>query len=143
MLRSKEELLCLLFCLIFFAYIHLWNAVLHLFELGKSKARIKKDKMMIPITKKILLIGYAERCKHHAITAKRLCYIYWGYTLITLVCIVFWVLSFMFPEVEKIFSICVFVRVFLLDIPINIYSFIMTKHDKKRGGVTWVWTDKD
>lgn len=140
---SKEVLLCLLFCPIFFTYIYLWSAVHHLFELGKSKTRIKKDKKMIPITKKILLIGYVERCEYHAITAKRFCYIYWGYILITLVCIVFWLLSILFPTVEEFFSICVLAKVFIFDIPVNVYSFIMTKHDKKNGGTTWVWTDKN
>lgn len=140
---SKEVSLCLLFCPACFTYIYLWSAVHHLFELGKSKTRIKKEKKMIPFTHKLLLIGYAERCEYHTVTAKRLCYIYWGYILITLVCIAVWVLSMMFPAAEKLLSICVLVKVLILDIPVNTYGFIMTKHDKKRGGSTWVWTDKD
>lgn len=136
---SREGSLCLLFCPILFTYISLWSAVHHLFELGKSKTRIKKEKKRIPITKKLLLIGYGERCEYHAITAKRLCYIYWGYILITLICTVFWLFSLMFPTVEKFFSICVLVKVLILDIPVNAYGFIMTKHDKIRGGSTWVW----
>lgn len=140
---SREVSLCLLFCPILFTYIFLWSAVHHLFELGKSKTRIKKEKKRIPIAKKILLIGYAERCEYHTIAAKRLCYIYWGYILITLVCIVILVLAMMFPIAEKFFSVCVLIKVVVLDVPVNLYSFIMTKHDKIRGGSTWVWTDKD
>ena len=52
-------------------------------------------------------------------------------------------LSIIDSSVEEVFSLCVLAKVFIFDIPVNIYSFIMTKHDKKHGGVTWVWTDKD
>ena len=140
---SRELLLCLLFGPIVFTSIFLWSAVYHLFELGKSKTRIKKEKKTISILNKLLLIGYAERCENHNSIAKRLCYIYWGYALITFVCIVFWILSIIIPEAEEFFSICVLVKVLALDIPVNTYSFIMTKHNKSSGGSTWVWTDKD
>lgn len=140
---SREVLLCLLFCPVVFTSIFLWSAVYHLFELGKSKTRIKKEKKTISIFKKKLLIGYAERCEYHTSTARRLCYIFWGYALITFVCIVFWILSIIIPEAEEFFSICVLVKVLALDIPVNTYSFIMTKHNKSSGGSTWVWTDKD
>ena len=140
---SREVLLCLLFCPAVFTSIFLWSAVYHLFELGKSKTRIKKEKKTISILKKLLLIGYAERCEYHTSTARRLCYIFWGYALITFVCIVFWILSIIIPEAEEFFSICVLVKVLALDIPVNTYSFIMTKHNKSSGGSTWVWTDKD
>lgn len=140
---SREVLLCLLFCPVVFTSIFLWSAVYHLFELGKSKTRIKKEKNTISIFKKILLIGFAERCEYYTSTARRLCYIFWGYALITFVCIVFWILSIIIPEAEEFFSICVLVKVLALDIPVNTYSFIMTKHNKSSGGSTWVWTDKD
>lgn len=140
---SWDVLLCLLFCPNLFTSIYLWSAVHHLFGLGKSKTRIKKEKKTISIFNKLLLIGYAERCEYHTATAKRLCYIYWGYALITFVCIVFGILSRIIPEAEEFFSICVLVKVFGLDIPVNTYSFIMTKHNKTSGGITWVWTEKD
>ena len=140
---SREVLLCLLFCPVVFTSIFLWSAVYHLFELGKSKTRIKKEKKTISILKKLLLIGYAERCEYNTSTARRLCYIFWGYALITFVCIVFWILSIIIPEAEEFFSICVLAKVLVLDIPVNTYSIIMTKHNKTSGGSTWVWTDKD
>lgn len=140
---SRDALLCLLFCPNLFTSIYLWSAVHHLFELGKSKTRIKKEKKAISIFNKLLLIGYAERCEYHTSTAKKLCYIYWGYTLITFVCIVFWILSILIPKTNEFFSICLLVKVLVLDIPVNIYGFIKTKHDKINGGSTWRWTDKD
>lgn len=140
---SRDVLLCLLFCPILFTSIYLWSAVQHLFELGKSKNKIKEEKKNISIFYKLLLIGYAKKCEYHASTAKRLCYIYWGYALTIFVCIVFWLFSILFPEIEKFFSICVLVKVLMLDIPINIYGFVMTKHNKKSGGSTWVWTETD
>lgn len=140
---NRDVLLCLLFCPNVFTSIFLWSAVYHLFELGKSKTRIKKEKKTISNFKKIMLIGYAERCKYHISIAKRLCYIYWGYSLTVFVCMVFWILSIIIPEAKEFFSICVLVKVFVLDIPVNIYSFVMTKHSKTGGGSTWVWADKD
>lgn len=140
---SREVLLCLLFSPVVFTSIYLWGSVHHLFALGKSKTRIKKDKKTISLKKKLLLIGYAERCEYHTSTAKRLSYIYWGYFSVTFVCIILWILSMIIPVVEELFSICVLIKVFVFDIPVNIYGFIMTKHDKVNGGVTWVWTDKD
>ena len=140
---NREVLLCLLFCPVFFTSIFLWSAVYHLFELGKSKTRIKKEKKTTPLIKKLLLIGYAERCEYHTTTAKRLCYIYWGYVMVTFVCVAFGILSIIIPEAERTFSICVLIKVLILDIPVNTYGFIMTKHNKTSGGSTWVWTDKD
>lgn len=138
---SREVLLCLLFCPAFFTSIFLRGAVYHLFELGKSKTRIKKEKKAMSISKKLSLAGYVEICKYHASTAKRLCYIFWVYYITIFVCIVVWILSAIIPETEEFFSICVLVKVFVLDVPVNAYSFAMTKHNKS-GGVTWVWTDK-
>ena len=140
---SREILLVLLFCPVVFTSIFLWSAVYHLFELGKSKTRLKKEKKAISILLKLLLIGYAERCEYHTSIAKKLCYIYWGYALIIFVCIVFWILSMIIPEVEEFFKICVLAKVIVLDIPLNAYGFFMTKHNKTNGGITWVWTDKD
>ena len=140
---SREALLCFLFCPAAFSIYYLWDAVHHLFTLGKSKTKIKKENLLIPLYKKILLVGYAKRCEYHISVAKYLCYVYWGYLLITLVCTAFWMLSIIDSSVEEVFSLCVLAKVFIFDIPVNIYSFIMTKHDKKHGGVTWVWTDKD
>lgn len=140
---SRDVLLCLLFCPNFFTSIYLWSAVHHLFELGKSKTRIKKEKKAISIFNKLLLIGYAKRSEYHTSTAKRLCYIYWGYALITFICIILWIFSILIPETEEFVSICVLVKVIVFDVPVNIYSFILTKHNKINGGITWLWTDKD
>lgn len=140
---SRDVLFCLLFCPNLFTSIFLWSAVHDLFELGKSKTRVRKEKKTISKLKRIMLIGYAERCKSRVSIAKRLCYIYWIYALITFIGIVFSILSIMIPEAEELFLICVLAKVFVLDIPVNVYSFIMTKHNKTSGGVTWVWTDKD
>ena len=140
---SSERILGMFLCLPFFTYLFLWSAIQHLFELGKSKTRIKKEKKDLPFVRKILLIGYVEKCKYHISTAKRLCFICWGYALFSFVCIGVWIISIITPGVEGIFSWCALARIFVLDIPVNVYSLIMTKHDKKIGGVTWRWKDKD
>ena len=140
---SEEVLICLLFCPVLLTSAFLWSAIHHLFELGKSKTRIIKDKQEITFVRKLLLIGYAEKCKHYTSKAKKLCYICWGYALVILVGFILWLLSRMSPVFTEVFSLCVYVKIVLLDVPINIYSFIMTRHDKTRGGITWAWTDKD
>ena len=115
----------------------------HLFELGKSKTRIRKEKKAISRLKKLLLTGYAERCEHHVSTAKRLCYIFWAYAAGMLVCVALWAISTIAPGAEKVFSVCVLAKVIILDIPVNTYSFIMTKHSRSPGGITWRWTEED
>lgn len=140
---SRVDQLLLLFCPAIFTFICLWGAVQHLFELGKSKTGIKKERKSISPLKKLLLIGYAEKSKYHTAKAKRFCCVYWGYVMIMLVCIVLWLLSALLPAAGKFTSICVLAKLVVFDIPVNIYGFVMTKHDSKHGGVTWVWTKNE
>ena len=140
---NTEAIICLTFCPAFFTCICLWTAIHHLFELGKSKSRIRKIKNSIPFFRRIMLVGYVEKCEYNISTAKRLYYLSLGYVFAMLVCIVLLIISTIDPQVFKVFSIFVYVKVFVLDIPVNIYGLVMTRPDKKRGGVTWVWTDKN
>lgn len=140
---SREVLVCLLFCPLFFSIIYLRGAVLHLFELGKSKSKIKKDREAMLFIEKMSLVGYVKRCEHHTLIAKRLSHIYCVYILVTFSCIFFLLLSTPFPVVGKVFPICVLARIIALDIPINIFGLIMTKHDTKNGGSTWIWREEN
>lgn len=136
-------LLCILFCPTVFTLIYLLGSVYHIYALGKSKTKIKKEKKLIPFYKKVLLLGYPESCKYHMKTAKKLCYAYWIYLLVCFLCLALFFISRCHAAIYSVFSKSVFVKLFALDIPINLYGFIMTKHDKVNGGSTWVWTDND
>ena len=140
---SYEILICLIFCPAFFTIVFLCTAILHIFELGKSKSRIKKERKNISFVKKVILWGYIKKCEYHAATAKTLCFIYWGYILTIILCTGVCFLAMMLPEIECFFTIFVIAKVSMLDIPINVYSFIMTRHNKKIGGVTWAFNDKN
>ena len=141
--ESGKLVLCLLLCSMLFTNLWLVTAVLHLYELGKSKTRIRKESEIIPFCKKLLLIGFLEKCQYHSKLAKRLCYVYWINLICTFVCIALSVLSIITSNHEIVFGVCGLVKIILLDVPINLYAFIMTKHDKKHGGVTWRWTKED
>lgn len=114
------------------------GAVLHIFEIGKSRTFLKKERARIPLRRKILLIGYVERCKYYAPTARRLMYAYWlgyGWNFLGLLCCMasrFWgTANLVLPYIMSS-------KVFLFDIPTMVFFFIMTKYGKN-GGVVWRW----
>lgn len=142
MILNRGGYLALLFLPLIFTLFSLILAVLDSYGLGKSKTKINKDKKTIPFAKKIFLIGYAERCKYRRRFAKLFCYIYWIYLSTVLLCLILLIFSMIFPMIEPIFTMCVLIKLFVLDLPVIIYSFIATKHDKKHGGSNWRWIDK-
>ena len=111
----------------------------HLFELGKSKTKVKKEEKEIGLVEKILLIGYAKKCKYYITTAKRLSNIYWLYLFIVFCGAALLFISTFLPLIEPVLTIFVIAKVIVLDVPINIYSLIMTTHNKRGGGVVWRW----
>ena len=138
-----DWLLCLLL-LIFpaaFTEVYLVTAVLSLYAIGKSKTKRRKERGEIPRREKLFLLGYAKRCKTGEHAAKRFCYvhlIYWAFLLAGLVLAVF---SRIFPAVLPWFFGAVVCKLALLDAPICIYGFVMTKHGK-HGGCVWRWEEK-
>ena len=125
----------------FFTGTWLLTAVHHLFELGENKTRIKKEHSQLPAWKRFLLIGYAEGCEYHSDVAKRLCYLFWAYALVALVCMTLLLLSLVLPQVQDILIVCVYIKLIVLDIPVDLFGFVMTKRGK-HGGVTWRWEAK-
>lgn len=139
---SRESLAALLFCSAFFTVIWLRTAVYHLFCLGKSNTRIKKLKNQFSFLQKLSMRGYVQACKYHATTARRLYYVNLVYVFAMAICILLWLLSCLIPAISRAFSISVLLKLFLLDIPVNIFSFFMTKYAKS-GGITWRWTKEN
>ena len=136
-INRYEVLICLILLPSIFSLVFLYSAISHISSLGKSRTKIKQDKRERNLLQKALLFGYVESCKYHFNTAKRLRNLYWlliGVIIFSSAFSMFWRC-----EMAKFFlQYCVVGKVVCLDIPINIYSFIMTKH-AKNGGVTWRW----
>lgn len=126
-----------------FSVFQLRSAINHLCSLGKSKTKLKKERRGISVGKRILLLGYVETCKYYSSKARKFRYIYWSYIIILFICIILWLLSAFTSSLSQTLKLCALAKIYVLDIPINLYSFIMTKHDKKHGGCTWVWDIND
>lgn len=114
------------------------SAVLHLFELGKSRTFLKKEKTLIPLKQKILLVGYAQRCKHYISTARRLLYLYWFGNGLYLLCVLCWTASWFIREASFVLPWFLLAKLVLFDTPSVFFFLAMTKHGK-RGGVDWRW----
>lgn len=124
---------------IFYTIFWLRSGVYHIFRLGKSKTRIKKELKQITLLHRISLTGFLLKTEYHTSTARALCIVYWWYIIAAAFSSIVWLLSSFFPGIIRISWLCTLVRIIVFDISINIYAFVMTKHGKN-GGVTWRWT---
>lgn len=131
-------IICLLFIIPIFTATILRSAIVHIFELGKSKTHIKKATKEISLFDRMLLFGYVEHCKHYTCQARNLRYIYWLYLLFQLFSVALWLFSFLVSSWLTILQYVLIFRALILDFPIWALFFIMTKHGKN-GGVTWKW----
>jgi len=121
-----------------FTHIILRSAVNHIYALGRSSTYLKKHRRDIPFVRRILLTGYEENCKYYAVQARRLRKIYWISTGYQLICILCWALSGVLSPAADVLPYLISIKVVLLDIPLLVFFFVMTKHGKN-GGVTWKW----
>lgn len=58
-----------------------------------------------------------------------------------LVCMTLLLLSLVLPQVQDILIVCVYIKLIVLDIPVDLFGLVMTKRGK-HGGVTWRWEAK-
>ena len=127
----------------FFSLICLVTAVKHIYELGKSNTRQRKDKSEIPFVKRLLLSGYVERCKYHRKKAAFFHKIYLVYLFVTIAASILLLLRLMFPILSPFTAALIYGRLFLMDLPINLsFLFFFTRHGKN-GGVTYTWTKNE
>lgn len=138
MKMENDTIICLLFLIPIFTVTILRSSIIHIFELGKSKTRLKKITRQIQIHERILLLGYVERCEYHIRQARNLRYIYWLFLSFQLFAVVCWLFSFVLASFMVILQYVLFFRVLILDIPTLVLFFMMTKHGEN-GGVTWKW----
>lgn len=135
---SNNGAICLLVLLPVFTQAILHSAVCHICDLGKGKTFRKKEKQGLSLSKRILLAGYVENCRHYAVQARRLRAAYWVGLIYLMVCFLCWALSGFFPLAGTLLYYLVCIKVMALDIPVFVFFFFMTKHGKN-GGVTWKW----
>jgi len=136
---SKNASIVLLLCPSFLSLVFIFTAVLHIFELGKSKTRIKKVSQSIPLIKKLNLKGYVDKCEYHRNVANRIRRFYLIYLLVLVVGLVVFVLSSFIAPLMKVANHFGFFKFLILDIPFIVFSVFCTKHDQRHGGVTWIW----
>lgn len=138
-LFSRSSSIILLICPSVITLIFIVTAIVELFELGKSKTRVKKIAKAIPVSNKLSLKGYVDKCDHHQKLAVQIRRFYLVYLYILLGGLAAVLLSTFVTTLEPIANFIGFVKFLTMDIPFVIFSMINTKHDKKHGGVKWRW----
>lgn len=136
---SREGSVILLLCPSIFTVIDIRIAILHLFELGKSKTRIKKITKSMPFIEKVNLKGYVERCEFHRKAAVRIRKFYLIYLLVLISGLAVMLLSLIVAPLRQIADYWGGIKFLCLDVPFTLFSMFMPEHDRKHGGVTWKW----
>ena len=139
---SRAGSAVLLLCPTLLSITFLITAILHLFELGKSKTRIKKETQSIPLIEKVSLKGYVDRCEHHKKTANLISKFYLDYLIVVIIGVTIILLSFLITSLCPIAEHFGLVKFLSLDAPFLLFCIFQTKHDRKHGGVTWKWSTK-
>jgi len=135
---SENVIICLLFLSPFFTFTILRSALIHIFQLGKSKSRIKKITKDKRLVERFLLLGYVETCDSCITQATWIRRAYWSFLLFQAFAVVCWFASFIYTSTLIAVQYLLFIRSVTLDIPAFILLFVMTTHGK-HGGVTWKW----
>lgn len=117
---------------------HLWSAAYSLYIQGKSKTRIKKIGKTTNLWYKFLLLYPIEPDSLHYRTINIIRRLYYLVTLVFLICVLLLAVSTVSSFMLDILPYGVAIKVLAVDIPIGIFSFVMTKHGKN-GGVVWKW----
>ena len=123
----------------FFTVFWFHSSIYHIYCLGKSRSKIKKELHNISFISKVSLKGYVKNSSYHLSTAKKLCIVYWVYCVVFILCSVSYIGNKLFVNCSFLFKFFSYTKL-LCDFIFSIYFLIMTRHDKSHGGVTFVWT---
>ena len=130
------------FCFSFFVFSILQGTITHIFYLGRSKSAIKKLSKQYSLIERIRLCHVKdgkESCKHHKkalYVFLRLRSIYIGILCVT---ILVHLLSLTHVLTAQIWIQYLKIKWCSVDAAAFVYSFVMTKIDKKHGGCTLRW----
>ena len=141
--NSPGSLLILIIIPFLLYHFSLRLAIISIYELGKSKSFLKKEKPQISFFGKLSLYGFVARCKRKKKLAYKFYYFNLIYSLIAFLCIILWLLSLLWLTLKPIAIICMIAKSFIFEVPYVVYYFINTKRDRRRGrgGVIWRWED--
>ena len=117
---------------------YIWSAAHSLYVLRKSKSKLKKVGKSLSLWQKLLLLYPLEQETSQYSKLAFLRILYYFMLIVTLLCICLLVLAAIFPITKNVLSHCVVGKFVVLDIPIDVLAFFMTKHGKN-GGVVWIW----
>lgn len=124
-----------------FSFIFICDALLHIFRLGKSKNHLKKIRKSYTFGQRIAMKHISvENCKYHKSTVKRFLLLRKVYIIVFLFFLFLGLLTLVFHRLYIVWYWGIRGKGVLLDAPVILYSFIMTKNDMKHGGVTWRYT---
>lgn len=137
---NKAGIVCTYFFLSTISIVFLWTAGYSMSVFGKSKTRIKKINKNIAIYKKLLLLYPAEASSEKLQKQRTAQRIYWLYLLVFFLGLIIMIISFCWSQVDKLFIYVTYAKLFLVDVSVWLYSFIMTKHGRN-GGVVWRWEE--
>ena len=140
---NPGELIFIFLIAFLFSVFILIGAILHIWELGKSNSARKKIRKQYTLIQRIALKHVRDNmaCKCYPATLRKLFVALRIYLIVsTLTFILLVILLLLGPEHYKAALFWgIKLRAYILDIPIFVWFFFMTKHDKKHGGCTWRW----
>ena len=137
---SKEAIIYIYLFISVISLVFLWTAGQSIATYGKSKTRIKKINKDIQLYKRLLLLYPIEKASKKAQKQTIVQRIYWFYLMVFCFCLIILLISYCYPPIDKLVIYGAYLKLLLIDLPILIYSFIMTKHGKT-GGVVWEWEE--
>lgn len=128
--------------LIFFPSVlslfHLWTAYYSLYSIKKSKTARKKIGREIKFWKKLLLLYPIKQSSLYYKKMLILRRLYYLAIIASLLSIFVFIITLIFSIDTQFLFCCVVFKVIILDLPIGVFAFVMTKHGKN-GGVVWKW----
>lgn len=125
----------------FVSFYLISDAVIHIFELGKSKSHLKKIRKSYTFGQRIAMKHIsADNCKYYKKTVRWLLLIRKVYLIVFAVFSLFAILTFVSDKLYIAWSWGIRGKGIIIDVPIMLYFFTMTKFDLKHGGITWRYT---
>lgn len=138
MMQDVNTLAALLMFPSVVSLFHVWSAAHSLYALGKSKTKLKKLDRTINLWQRLLLIYPLERETSQYGKIIFLRRMYYLMLVVFFLCIFMLIFAAIFPSTNNVFSYCIVGKFIIIDIPIWIVAFVMSKHGKN-GGVVWRW----
>lgn len=137
---NHDDLLALILIPSLYSLFVFRSTVISLFQLGKSKTRLKKEKSTIPLKDRVFLCKYVEECKKYQALAKKSRALYLAEIGLLFVFLILWFISLWINSFLHILQYSVLGKCFFLDLPATLFFFFMTKHGKS-GGCVWRWEE--